>query len=122
MTIIRRLGAAALLSAQALRFIGSEDERLCAVRPAQFAIDIFRAFIVRAYRENAALAFDHNIARVVERCADQIYERIIFHALADKLSARARLAETATGEDEPVRPEAFGNFLICARPKIPIVT
>ena len=93
------------------------------VRPNQlaFVLLVIRSFMIRAAGEDAALSLDHDVARVIPRCADQIDVVQMLRPFANRFGASACFAKAASCEDEPIAPIAGRDELIGPRPEFPIV-
>ncbi len=72
--------------------------------------------------EDAAFPFDHHRARLGQARGDEGDARrgIVPRYVAHPLGARARLAEAASGADQPDAPVAFGSELFVAAPDFPV--
>ena len=110
---------------QALRLVGAVGCRNGPVRPGQPALCwlVLRPLLRWPDRQQAALAFDHDIAGIGCGRRDQRdpAAAVMDDLVANTLRTAAGLAKAATGQQQPGPPIAFRGLLIGPPPPAPIV-
>src|SRR5437763_14202058 len=114
-----------LRSPQALRLVGAVGYRNGPVRPGQPALCrlVLRPLLRWPDRQQAALAFDHDIAGIGCGRRDQRdpAAAVTDDLVANTLRPAAGLAKAATGQQQPGPPIAFRRLLVGPPPPAPIV-
>ena len=110
---------------QALRLVGAVGCRNGPVRPGQPALGwlVSRPLLRWPDRQQAALAFDHDIAGIGCGRRDQRdpAAAVMDDLVANTLRTAAGLAKAATGQQQPGPPIAFRRLLVGPPPPAPIV-
>lgn len=110
---------------QALRLVGAVGCRNGSVRPGQPALCwlVLRPLLRWPDRQQAALAFDHDIAGIGCGRRDQRdpAAAVMDDLVANTLRTAAGLAKAATGQQQPGPPIAFRGLLVGPPPPAPIV-